>query len=593
MMIGCRMRQVCDRIVPAIEAAAILCSLSASPLNAMRHAAEEPNEFRITGVVVSERNGAAVPNCHLTATRSPAGVAAPRSQKQRRNQASDDGPSTDTDLGGHFSLAVPSAGSWQIYGYGRGFRQQAYDRHENFFSAVVLTPAAPTYDMVFRMEPDSAISGLVLDEAGEGVRNARLTLRAAEPLNPDLADGLGSVRAGTATDDRGHYEFAGLAPGDYIVGVQAEPWYAAAMQAVRFPRGNSTPPDPSLDVVYPQTWFPGVSDRQAAEVISLHHGEDRQADFNLTPLPATHLHISAPSPPAAGKQRGQVFPSVERVDGDGTPFVNTSIQFDQQGQMDVSGLSPGLYRVMLQGSDSPQSPAFIRDPGGAQHSLDLSAAIPVSNLTIRLEAEGDFDRVQIVFTDLDTGATFTSYGAANIGRSGGSLQRRSQPQNAAGALGGDRTLEVPPGRYRVTLIADGDIYLSAMSIKNQPVQGRIAVLASGSTTLNLKLTHGRASVRGISSLAGKPLPGAMVLLVPATFGQPGSITMLRRDQTNTDGGFVIENVIPGDYILLAIDHGWTVNWRDPSTLQRFLTHGLPLSLQPSATVRQELTAQIP
>lgn len=83
------------------------------------------------------------------------------------------------------------------------------------------------------------------------------------------------------------------------------------------------------------------------------------------------------------------------------------------------------------------------------------------------------------------------------------------------------------------------------------------------------------------------------MLVPASFGQPGSITMLRRDQTNTDGGFLIENVIPGDYILLAIDHGWTVNWRDPATLARFLAHGIPLALQSGASPKQDLTVQSP
>lgn len=583
---------VWKRLALGAKVPLLVGSLSVSVLFAVGGAAEDLPAFRITGAVVSERNGAPVPNCHLTATRGGNGAVPQRSRRQQRNPASDDSLSADTDVSGHFALNVPSAGSWQVYAYGRGFRQQAYDRHENFFSAVVLTQAAPTYDMVFRVEPDSAISGFVLDEAGEGVRNARISLRAAEPQSPDLTDGPGSMRAGTATDDRGHYEFAGLAPGDYNVGVQAEPWYAAGSQAGRFQRGNAMPADPLLDVVYPQTWFPGVTDRRSAEVISLHHGEDREADFNLTPAPATHLHISAPSNNTPGAQRGQIFPTVERIASDGVPFVNASVQIDPQGQIDVGGLSPGLYRVTLQGPGGPQAPAFIRVPSGAAHSLDLSAAIPVANLTLHLDAAGDSDRVQVVLTDVDTGATFVSYAPGSVGRGPGNLQRRPQAE-ATAAPGGDRRLEVPPASYRVTLIGDGDVYLSGLSIGNRAVQGRVTSLTSGSTTLNLKLTRGRASVRGIASLADKPASGAMVMLVPASFGQPGSITMLRRDQTNTDGGFLIENVIPGDYILLAIDHGWTVNWRDPATLARFLAHGIPLALQSGASPKQDLTVQSP
>lgn len=555
-------------------------------------AAEEATAFKITGVVISERNGAPVPNCHLTATRSAGGVSPQRQQRQTRSPANEDSPSTDTDIRGHFSLLVPTDGSWQVYAFGRGFRQQAYDRHEDFFSAVVLTPSAPTYDLVFRVQPDSAITGFVMDEAGEGVRNARMSLRAAEPKTPDLTEGGGSVRAGTTTDDRGHYEFPGLAPGDYNVGVQAEPWYAAGAQGSRFQRGGGTPADPLLDVVYPQAWFPGVTDRRSADVISLHHGEDRQADFNLTPVPATHLRISAPSPTAHGAQRGQVFPSVERISSDGVPFVNTSVQVDPQGQIDIGGLAPGLYRVTLQGPGGSQTPSFIRVPSGAPRSLDLSAAIPVANLTLHLQADGDSDRVQVVLTDVDSDATFVSFGSAGANHSRGNLQRRPQI-DATPAPGGDRKLEVPPARYRVTLVGDGELYLSSLLIGNRAVEGRIASLSSGSTTLDLQLARGRAAVRGVASLDGKPAAGAMVMLVPATFGQTGSITILRRDQANTDGSFLIENIIPGDYILLAIDHGWTVNWRDPSTLERFLTHGLPLALQSQASVKQDLEVQTP
>ncbi len=207
-------------------------ALTASVLSAMPSAAQAVPSYRITGVVVSERGGAPVPNCHIMANPSPGGVQQ-RPQRQR-GQQTDSNPSTDTDASGHFSLSLPSAGNWQLYASGRGFRSQGFDRHENFyFSGVVLTPAAPTFDLVFRVEPDSEVAGFVLDEAGEGVRNARVTLFAAESQNPDIAEALGPVRASTGTDDRGHYEFAGLAPGDYNVrgagGAVVRGWVATAL----------------------------------------------------------------------------------------------------------------------------------------------------------------------------------------------------------------------------------------------------------------------------------------------------------------------------------------------------------------------------
>ncbi len=69
--------------------------------------------------------------------------------------------------------------------------------------------------------------------------------------------------------------------------------------------------------------------------------------------------------------------------------------------------------------------------------------------------------------------------------------------------------------------------------------------------------------------------------------------MLRQDQTNTDGSFDLANIIPGQYILVGIDHGWQINWGDPSTLRRYLMEGVPVDLKSSAVVKQNITAQAP
>jgi hypothetical protein len=85
----------------------------------------------------------------------------------------------------------------------------------------------------------------------------------------------------------------------------------------------------------------------------------------------------------------------------------------------------------------------------------------------------------------------------------------------------------------------------------------------------------------------------MVLLVPAGLDDPGSFTRLVRDQTNTDGSFDLNDIVPGQYILIAIDHGWTVNWNDTTTLQKYLTQGIPLDLHADAIGKQDIPVQAP
>lgn len=547
--------------------------------------------FQITGVVVSERGGGPVAGAHITASASGQATGGRRGFPRRGQGDDANQPSAETDAAGRFVLKVPSAGSWQVYGYAHGYRRQAFERHENFLAGVVLSATTPTYDLRFSLEPDSAISGFVLDEAGEGVRNARVALLAAEAPGVEVTEAGNAMRGATMTDDRGHYEFAELAPGEYNVEVQAQPWYAAGAPGRQMMGGGggAAAADPVLDVVYPPVYFPGAPERSAAEAISVRHGEVRQADFHLVPIPATHLRMPLP---AGIEGRGQVFPQIERVTNEGNPFVSTSIQTDTRGQIDVGGLSPGLYRVTLRGQGGGQTPSFLRVPEGAARTLDLSAAMPVCELTLRFEgAAADTGRLQVVLADVDTGATFRSYGQ------GGLQRRRGSPANGGGGeqppAEDDRKLDVPPGKYRVTLGGSADVYLAGIATKGQSTGGRVVTVSDGSSVLTLKLAEGRATVRGVATEGGVPLLGAMVMLVPATFGQVDSIPVLRRDETNTDGSFLMEEVIPGDYILVAIDNGWGVNWHDSATLARYLVRGTPLRVGGGASVAQDVVALAP
>ena len=196
----------------------------------------------------------------------------------------------------------------------------------SFWSGIVLTAVAPEFSVNFRMTPDATISGLVFDEAGEAVRNAQVQIERVRRPGPN--EGLRGTGGGSnaLTDDRGHYELTGLQPGEYRLRVDAQPWYATRAQSRRSANGGSPapPPDPSLDVVYAQTWYPAATDEASAETISLAGGEERQADFHLTPIPSIHLRI--PIPAAAGgsndadRPRGERAPMVTREGG--TWFLN-------------------------------------------------------------------------------------------------------------------------------------------------------------------------------------------------------------------------------------------------------------------------------
>jgi hypothetical protein len=296
---------------------------------------------------------------------------------------------------------------------------------------------------------------------------------------------------------------------------------------------------------------------------------------------------------------GQAFPIIQQVNpgtGGGPNFVQISTRFDQQGQIDVGGLTPGLYQVRLAGPNQEGHVALVEVSANSARTLDLSTpSRDMARITLRFDGITDSDSnsgpdrnggVQVTLIDTDTHrGSFSS----NDNQGGGPNLGRRDPREPSA----DRILEVPPGRYEVVLQGRPNIFLTGLTAKGAETAGRYVTVGAGESTLTVHVAVGRASLTGVATLDGRPSVGAMVLLVPITIEDPNSITMLRQDQTNTDGSFDIANIIPGQYILVGIDHGWQINWGDPSTLRRYLMQGVPVELKSSAIVKQNITAQTP
>jgi hypothetical protein len=547
--------------------------------------------YLITGTVVNSVDQSLVPRCRMTVTPVVRGSFA-----SRRFPAALD--PVECDGQGHFSVPLPSAGSWRLSVSARGFVTQDYEQHQMFSSAIVLTTAKPAMDLLFPISPEAAITGVIVDETGEPVRTAHVSLLRVPEASPGGGQETGGLRsiAQTQTDDRGMYELANIAPGAYRIVVQAQPWYAA-YQARGQSSSSAASLDPSLDFTYPLAWFPGVNDPALAETIKLLAGDARQADFRLTAVPSVHLRILPPSGavnPANGRAL-PIFPMVQQIipGGAGQNFVQANIRPDAQGQVDVGGLAPGTYRLRFSGPDQQNSSSIVEVSAGSSRTLDLTS--PSAEAKVMLHFDGpDTDsesrpvEVGLIVADGGVG-NFASNAGGDTPRNRGRRGRRDRGTDESA----DRTTEVSPGRYEVVLQGMSDLYLTGITAKGAEVAGRYVTLPGGASSLTLQTASGRATLTGLATFQDKPSVAAMALLVPTTIEDPNALRVLRRDQTNTDGTFDIADVIPGQYILVVLNHGWEINWDDPSTLRGYLSRGVPLDLGSGANVKQNVEAQAP
>jgi hypothetical protein len=75
--------------------------------------------------------------------------------------------------------------------------------------------------------------------------------------------------------------------------------------------------------------------------------------------------------------------------------------------------------------------------------------------------------------------------------------------------------------------------------------------------------------------AGKPASGVFVVLVPANPG--AGRDAWRRNQSDSDGSFEFPHVAAGDYTLVAIEQGWTLEWARPEVMARYLPRGVRIT----------------
>jgi hypothetical protein len=462
---------------------------------------------------------------------------------------------------GRFEFHVRT-GKFSLEAARRGFIAAAYDQHEQFSTAIVTGAGVDSEHLVLRIAPEAVLAGKVTDEAGEPVRQAQVVL-----YRENHGFGVSRIRPfrRETTNDQGAFEFTPLDGGTYFVSVSGKPWYAVHPLS---PQPGANPPvvDSSLDVAYPSTYYGDVTDADDAIPIPLRGGDHVDVEVHLTPVQALHLVFRPPE-----GERSFTWPVLQRPAFDGMEVVPTDgMQQIKEGQFEITGVPAGRYSV--------RGPGFEGSPASAGSEVDFNN----NGEELSVPAQEASTSIKGVLKAQD--------GMSLAGQM--QIALRNAHGRIAGAAVADEkgnvTFEnIAPGQYEVIAGSPTKAYsiTRIVSQGNETLGHKLEVPSGSSLAVTFFVAGGEVTVEGVAKRDGKPLGGAMIVLVPKD--PEANRDRFRRDQSDLDGTFTLRSVVPGTYTILAIDDGWGLDWAKPAVIEHYAVHGQSVVVkeQASGTMR--------
>jgi Carboxypeptidase regulatory-like domain len=521
----------------ALAVIALACSHSSV-------SAQPSGKYEISGVVINAATGQPLDRADVTLHSPDSGSVVAE---------------TSTNAQGRFVFERLAAAKYSLHASHRGYIPDDYDEHEGFSTAIVTGEGLVSGNLTFRLSPQAVISGVVTDDAGDPVQQAKVSL-----YRQNLRNGLGNiVRAGTVTtDDLGAYEFARLQPGNYYIAVSGTPWYATQPPQKMGQQGNiSDTPHSPLDVAFATTFYADVTDSDAATPIPIKAGDRIPVNFTLHAVPTVHIVMQIPDP------RGDAFswPMLRQdIFGVNDPVqlhnAHTTQTPDGQREVEIEGVAPGHYSFELPGSHGTPG-HFGSVDATSDIRVDPQQTSPVADVSGKLAMVGG-EKLPLPITVSLRSATGQTAGSTRMNEDG------------SFTLPG-----ISPGSYELWVSGTGSA-LAVMQMKatGAVVDGHLLKVGTQSATIAATLAEGTAAVNGFVRRDGKPVAGVMVLLVPHS--PTADRETFRRDQSDSDGSFTLKRVIPGEYTLVAIEDGWTLDWARPEVIAHYLAEGQKVTVPP-------------
>jgi hypothetical protein len=490
----------------------------------------------ITGQVVHALTGSPLRRVTLTATRVD-GTGEPATAQ--------------VDENGQFNFRDLAAGGYLLAGERNNFDRQIHGSRSNPATGTVLPvkDGQPITGVVFRLYPNAALSGRVLDTAGEPMPNV-----AVRVFRSEYRDGKRDwyPAGGAGTNDRGEYRVSGMRAGRYLVSATD---FNAGLDML----GTSKGPLPEApDRINATTYYPSTPELERAEPVAIARGEDRRGvDIQL--IKSTAVRVRGRIAGADGNTMLIVSLRPRTVlRGLSMAGAGAMVQPGER-TFELKGVRPGAYVLVAQtmGGASAVSALLPIEVGG-QHidgvELPLSEGVEVSGRVL-----------------LDGGAKGASVRLETTQISGMYPIAGTASENGEFKLKGVYSI---PYRLRATDLPP-NTYVKAVKLNGQGVDPESLSFSAGAK-LEVLLGKASAELKGVVLRTDeKPFAGAIVALIP----ESGRDALYRTATSDHDGTFLVKGLAPGRYKALAWEDLEPEAYRDAEVVKPVLDRAAQVALE--------------
>ena len=509
---------------------------------------QDPDKARLEGHVFNSVTGEPLRKTRLTLRMN---AAQDRTTRQSPSEKPVTTYTVTSDAEGKFVFANVDPGDYQLTAVHDGFADlRLGDRSARKPEPILLTAKDTKSDFNLKLVPYGAISGVLIDEDGDPIRNQPVS--AMKWQYTSTGRQLHEERKATS-NDRGEYRIFDLPAGKYFVKINPDRLALTAQDP-----GNTVAP----------VFYPGVLEATRAAPQELAAGQDlRGINFNLRRARFATIRGQVIAPPGAYISAGLLI----FTDG-GTNSTGGGTD-GQDGKFTFAGIPPG--------------PIYVT--GGytvAGQRYDTMVEVDVGSEDIKGLELRPVAPMDLTGSIRIAGQTPIKPSQFSLRLRGPSAGHEEQGSDTA-AIRDDGSLlfhQLPAGRYRVELSRIQNLYIKSIAWGREDITDSALDLLRGipaNTELSIVLGADAGQVEGIvTTEKSEPAAGATITLVPT--GEHRSRPFYKTISTDSAGHFTIRGIAPGSYKLYAWDKV-DVNavCYDPDFLRPYESLGTAIEVRPS------------